>query len=489
MDVDSQEAALDIQSEERSNLEHIFHPRSIAVAGISSEGFSAAHTLLAPFVRCGFKGKVYPLNPNGGEIWGLKIYSSLEEIPGPVDYVVICIPAGLTPQLVEDCAAKGVRTVCIFTAGFSELGTVEGASLEERITGIARGAGMRVLGPNCWGIYHPAENLCFSGDFSTEPGCFGFLGQSGGNSGYAIRLGCARGLRFSKAVSYGNACDINESDLLEYFTDDPETRVIGAYVEGVRDGRRFLRALDRAARAKPVVLIKGGRKTAGAEAAASHTGVLVSSEALWDALLKQKGVIAVDTVEDMVDVVHALLYMRVPKGRNTAIIGGGGGVTVLAADTCEGAGLSVPRFSPEIRSRLLEMLPPFGTILRNPIDTQWIVTVTPQHLSRIIRLLDGWDGCDVMLAQYALDIGPVLFHEIGSASIDALIGSILETSRTCHKPLAVALHSVAYPQTWELQLAIERRCIEAGVPVFRSLSSAARAIYKVVQFYDRRARE
>ena len=343
---------MDSRTQQRSDLDHIFRPRSIAVAGISSEGFSAAHTLLAPLVRCAFKGQVYPLNPSGGEIWGLKIYPSLEDIPEPVDYVIVCIPAHLTPQLVEDCVTKGVKTVCIFTAGFSELGTRQGVELEDKIVDIARGAGMRVLGPNCWGIYHPKDNLCFSGDFSTEPGCFGFLGQSGGNSSYAIRFGCSRGLRFSKAVSYGNACDINESDLLEYFARDPETRVIGAYVEGVRDGRRFLRALGEASRAKPVILIKGGRKTAGAEAAASHTGALVSSEKLWDALLKQKGAIAVDSVEEMVDVALALLHMPAPKGRNTAIIGGGGGVTVLAADACERAGLSVPRFAPQVRKRL-----------------------------------------------------------------------------------------------------------------------------------------
>ena len=476
-------------SKERSDLEHIFHPRSVAVAGISSKSGGLAFTLLAPLLRCGFKGRVYPLNPKGGEIWGMKLYSSLKEIPEPVDYVIVCIPAHLTLKLMEDCVAKGVKVVSLFTAGFSELGDAEGARLEDRIVEIARQGGIRVLGPNCWGIYNPKENLCFSHDFSTEAGHVGFLGQSGGNSGYAIRLGCARGLRFSKVVSYGNACDINESDLLEYFAHDPETKVIGAYIEGVKDGRRFLRVLDEAAKAKPVIIIKGGRKMAGAEAAASHTGAMVSSEAIWDTIFKQKGVISVDSIDEMVDVALTFLNMPVPQGRNTAIIGGGGGVAVLAADACERAGLTVPRFTPEIRRKLQQLLPTVGTILRNPIDTQWVITVTPQQLSQITNILAQWDGCDLLLAHYPMDIGPILFHEIGSASLDALIDSIIQTARTCTKPVAVALHAVAYPQSWEILLKTEQRCIEAGLPVFRSVSSAARAISRFIQYYEDRAND
>lgn len=476
-------------SKERSDLEHIFHPRSVVVAGISSKGGGIALALLAPLLRCGFKGRVYALNPKGGEFWGMNIHSSLKDIPGPVDYVIVCIPAHLTPQLMEDCVAKGVKVVSIFTAGFSELGDAEGAKLEARIVEIARRGGIRVLGPNCWGIYNPKENLCFAHDFPIEAGNVGFLGQSGGNSGYAVRIGCVRGLRFSKVVSYGNACDIDESDLLEYFAHDTETKIIGAYIEGVKDGRRFLAALEEAARAKPVIIIKGGRKKAGAEAAASHTGVLVSSETIWDTLLKQKGVISVDSIDEMVDVALAFCNMPVPRGRNTAIIGGGGGAAVLTTDACERAGLIVPTFSPEIRQKLQKLLPPVGTILRNPIDTQWVITVSPQQLSQIINVLAQWDGCDLLLAHYPMDIGPILFHEIGSASLDALIESIIQSSKTCNKPMAVALHTVAYPQSWEILLKNEQRCIQAGIPVFRSVSSAAIALNRFVKYYEDRAKD
>lgn len=478
---------LESSERDRSDLEHIFHPRSVAVAGVSGDTFGVAHTLLAPFLRTGFKGPIYPLNPHGGDIWGLTIHRSLDEVPGPVDYVVVCIPAPLVPQLMEDCVAKGVRAVCIFTAGFSELDEAEGAALEARVVDIARRGGVRVIGPNCWGIYNPRENLCFAPDLPVEGGHVGFLGQSGGNTGYAVRLGCTRGLRFSKVVSYGNACDVNESDLLQYFARDPETRVIGAYVEGARDGRRFLSSLDEAAAAKPVILMKGGVRTAGAEAAASHTGVLVGSETIWDTVARQAGVVTAESVDEMVDAAVAFSFMPAPEGRNVAIIGGGGGVAVLSADACERAGLQVPPFPSQVREQLKQLLPPVGTILRNPIDTQWIITVSPENLARIVEVLDRWDGCDVVLAHFPLDIGPVLFHEIGSGALDALVDSVIQAAGKCRKPVALSVHTVAYPQSWELLLKTEQRCIEAGVPFFRSVSSAARALSRVAAYHQARA--
>lgn len=470
-----------------SDLDHIFHPRSIAVAGVSGGSFGVGSTLLAPLLRGGFRGPIYPLNPRGGEVWGLEIFRSLDEVPGPVDYVIVSIPAPLVPQFMENCVTKGVKAVSIFSAGFSETGKAEGAGLEAEIVDIARRGAVRVLGPNCWGIYNPREKLCFSHDFPIEAGHMAFVGQSGGNCGYAVRLGFARGLRFSKVVSYGNACDVNESDLLQYFGRDPETHVIGAYVEGVRDGRRFLKSLREAAAAKPVILIKGGARTAGAEAAASHTGALVGSEGIWDTVVRQAGVVSAETVEEMVDTALAFSSMAAPRGRNIAIVGGGGGVAVLSADACERAGLNVPPFPPAVRDELRRLLPPVGTILRNPIDTQWIITVSPENLARIIEMLDRWEGCDVVLAHFPLDIGPMLFHEVGSSALEALVDSVVQASKRCRKPVALSLHSVAYPQSWELLLRIEQRCIEAGIPFFRSVSAAATAISGAVGYYEAKA--
>ncbi len=211
---------------------------------------------LMSFHHFGLKGHVYPVHPKESEVGGLKCYPSVKDIPGPVDYVFGVIPARFTPQFMEDCVVKVVKVVSFFTAGFSESGEAKGKKLEAEIVQIARRGGIRVIGPNCVGIYCPSAGLSFCADFSRKSGSLSLLCQSGGNTCYLVRAFTTRGVYINKAVSYGNACDINETDLLEYFTHDPETRIITAYIEGVKDGKRFLRVLREAAQAKPVIILK-----------------------------------------------------------------------------------------------------------------------------------------------------------------------------------------------------------------------------------------
>src|SRR4030042_1199388 len=192
----------------------------------------------------GFKGSIYAINSKGTEVSGLLAYTNIKDIPGPVDYTICCIPAPYVPQLVRDCAAKGVRTISIYTSGFSETGTEEGRELEREIVRIAQASRIRIVGPNCLGVYSPKVGLSFASDFSRRVGKVALIGQSGGNTSYLIRAASQRGVRFSKAVSYGNACDINESHLLEYFAHDTETEIVAAYIEGIKDGERFHRVLQ-----------------------------------------------------------------------------------------------------------------------------------------------------------------------------------------------------------------------------------------------------
>jgi acyl-CoA synthetase (NDP forming) len=266
------------------SLEYIFHPRSVAIIGIPSDQAQPIGSgLLDPFSELEFDGKLYPVNPKGGKWRSLKVYSSLEEIPGPVDYVIVAIPASATPKLIEDCVAKGVKAALFVAAGFSEVGTEEGRRLEEEIVEIARKGGVRIIGPNCFGIYCPKTKLSSGLGFPKECGNVGFISQSGGSYFYTVRAAASRGVRFSKAISYGNACDLNESDFLEYFAQDPDTEVIAAYIEGVKEGRRFLKALEEAAKMKPVIIHKGGYTEAGIKTAASHTGALAGENVIWDA--------------------------------------------------------------------------------------------------------------------------------------------------------------------------------------------------------------
>jgi len=352
-------------------LGYIFHPRSIAVVGLSSDAAKSwlNDCYITPMTEMGFKGPLYVINPKGGEIAGLPVYHSLRDTPGLIDYVISCIPAKHTPDLLEECIAKGVKVVQFYTAGFAETGVAEDMELQVRLLDIARRGGMRLIGPNCMGIYYPGSGLGFSPDFPKEAGPIGLLCQSGGNTGYIVRSVAARGLRFSKVVSYGNACDINECDLLEYMADDPETKVIAAYIEGTTDGRRLLDSLAKAATTKPVVVLKGGRTEGGGRATTSHTASLAGDDAVWDGFLKQVGCVRVHTVEAMADVLVAMLRMRVPRGMNTCVVGMGGGANVLATDDCEQAGLRLLPIPPDIGDRVGRLIPRAGGMLRNPIDS------------------------------------------------------------------------------------------------------------------------
>ncbi len=231
-----------------------------------------------------------------------------------MDHVIVSIPAKYTPALMEECLAKGVKVVHVFSSGYAETGEPDRIELQNQLVEIARQGNMRIIGPNCLGLYYPKGKIGLSPDFPMEAGSIGYLCQSGGNVDFTVRSATARGLRFSKVVSYGNASDINECDLLDYFAWDPETKVIAAYIEGISDGRRFDAALKKAAAVKPVVVFKGGYTAGGLRAAASHTGSLAGADAVWSGILKQAGAIRVYSVEEMVDMLMALLRMTPPEG-------------------------------------------------------------------------------------------------------------------------------------------------------------------------------
>jgi acyl-CoA synthetase (NDP forming) len=296
-----------------ADLDMVFNPKSVAVVGVPADSsrHSMARTYVRALVECKFNGPIYPVNPKGGEINGLKIYPNVKDVPDSVDYVISCIPATLAPQLARDCVAKGVKAIQFFTSGFGEEGTEEGKRLEAEICDIARQGGIRLIGPNCMGVYCPKSGLSYALDYSTESGPVALICQSGGNAIYFVRHAAQRGVRFSKVVSFGNAVDVDESDLLEYLTNDTETKIIAAYIEGLKDGRRFSQVVRRAAAAKPVIIMKGGSTEAGARAVASHTGVLAGSARIWDGLLRQAGVIPASTLEELADIVVTLLYLPV----------------------------------------------------------------------------------------------------------------------------------------------------------------------------------
>ena len=255
-------------------LDQIFHPRSIAVIGASNRTGNTAGMFLKAHRVLNFNGPIYAVAPTGDEIPDFPSFRSLNDIPGPVDHVIIAVPAMYLPGVISDCVQKKVRSVAIFTSGFSETGEPEGMELEKMIREKARESGMRVIGPNCMGIYYPQNGMSFRADRppGEGPGEVSYLSQSGGMAFGAIFLGNRFGLKYHKVVSYGNEVDLCSPELLDYFTEDPETKIILTYIEGTRDGRALAPALIRAGAKKPVVVLKGGLSETGVRAAASHTG-------------------------------------------------------------------------------------------------------------------------------------------------------------------------------------------------------------------------
>ncbi len=248
------------RDERSQSLDYLFYPRSVAVVGALShpEKWYIRQYYIAPLLELGFKGNIYAVDTKGKDVPGAVTCRSIREIPAPLDLVVGCIPAKRTPDLVAECREAGVKVVQIFSAGFAETGEREGIEAQEQLKGMIGETGPRIVGPNCMGAYCPESGISFCTDYPKEPGPVGLICQSGGITGCTVRAVAERGLRFSKVVSFGNAVDVDECDLLEYLAHDPQTKVIAAYLEGTKDGARFVQVLKAAASIKPVVMLKGG---------------------------------------------------------------------------------------------------------------------------------------------------------------------------------------------------------------------------------------
>jgi len=281
-----------------------FPPKTVAIVGVSRSdktthpGYTGV-SLLRILLNAGFQGRVYPVNPNASVIEGIQVYPSVTSIPEPLDLAIITVPPAAVPQVVAECAAAKVRNVQICTSGFGETGQAEGKELESRIKQIALKEGLRVIGPNCMGFQIPSINMQMHADTPPVQGPVAFVSQSGGHARIYLIRGPQLGIGFSKVISYGNALIVDAPDFLEYLAEDTETRIICAYLEGVRDGRRLMEIVRRINPVKPVIIWKGGLTSSGARAAVSHTGSLAGNRQIWGAFFKQTGAIEVNSIEEM----------------------------------------------------------------------------------------------------------------------------------------------------------------------------------------------
>jgi acyl-CoA synthetase (NDP forming) len=470
----------------RADVETVLRPRSVAVVGASANPDSPGHDYVRCLLDFGFRGPIYPVNPRLTELLGLPAYLSLRHLPGPAEYVISCIPAEGVLDLLDDCHGRGVRVVQFFTGRFAETGRREAALLEAELKSRAQAAGIRVLGPNCMGVHHPAHGLTFRPDLPKETGPLAFVSQSGNNAVEVICHGAARGLRFGKAVNYGNALDLDEADFLEYLADDPETEVIGAYIEGVHDGRRFLVALRRAAARKPTVVHKGGRTAAGARAAVSHTAALAGARQVWGAALRQTGALQVDTQDQLIDMLTAFACLKPGTGRRVGVVGGGGGRAVQSADACEDEGLAVVPLPAEMREALRQRAPLLWDWVGNPVD-QSILAGGSVSGAQMLEMMAQSPHFDLLIANVGEDW--ILGRPDAEERLRHLVGRLLDVAGRRAKPLAFVLGPADSPDEGRRRIVEEARArlVGAEVAVYPSIERAAWALSRFVGYWEGRS--
>jgi acetate---CoA ligase (ADP-forming) len=349
------------------SFEQFFCPDSVAVVGAAREKGKVGRIIFDNIIDSGFKGKVFPINPKADEVNGHKCYRSILDVPQDIQLAVIVIPAQYISRVLEECSQKGIKFAIIISAGFKETG-VKGAKREKRLIEKARDYGIRILGPNCLGIIdaHCPINASFSAHTPSK-GRISFISQSGALLTAVLDWARTSKIGFSKVVSLGNKADISENDLFQSWSQDPNTDVITAYVEGVTDGRDFIRISSKVSKKKPIIIIKSGNTDAGARAVSSHTGTLAGSSKAYDAAFKQAGIIRADSIMELFDYGRAFSYQPLPAGRNVAIITNAGGPGIMATDACENNGIRLASFTNATIDSLKSFLPEAANIY-NPVD-------------------------------------------------------------------------------------------------------------------------
>ncbi len=354
------------------NLEPFFKPRSVAVVGASREPRKFGHVIFKNFVESEFEGKVYPVNSKADNILGFNVYPNVKDIPSELDLAVIAVPAPIVPSIVDDCVSKDVKAAVIISGGFKEVGE-EGEKLELEIEKKIEGGSLRIIGPNCIGVYDPTNHIdtLFLPRYRLrrpKQGPIAFISQSGAFGSAVLDWAASQEIGISKFISIGNKIDVDEVDLLNYLVDDPLTKCITVYVESISRGREFLEASSKVVKTKPLIVLKGGVTQEGARAALSHTGSMAGSARIYEGAFKQAGVIQAQTVDELFDYARALAYQPMPKDQKTiAIVTNGGGFGVISADQASKLGLKLARLNPETITKLQERLPDYA-IPHNPLD-------------------------------------------------------------------------------------------------------------------------
>ncbi|MGA3085618.1 MAG: CoA-binding protein [Thermodesulfobacteriota bacterium] len=424
-------------------LHHLFYPKNIAVVGASPKAdpmmMSQGNNYIKGSIDQNFSGKIFPVHPKAEAILGFPAYARVRDIPDPVDLVIFTIPAEAALEVMEDCAAKGVKFVHLYTAGFGESERETYAQMEKKLVQMARQNGIRIVGPNCMGIYCPEGGLAFQPFFPTTAGPIGFFSQSGQMAGMFVMKSAAHGLRFSKVVSFGNARDLKAHDFLNYLAQDEKTKIIGSYLEGLDDGIPFVEAAKTITRKKPLVIFKGGLSEGGTRAAMSHTAAIAGSSQIWQALCKQTGIISVFSLDELIFTLSALQRLPLPKGKNMVILGGAGGGSVTMTDIAEAEGLKVPELSSETIRQLKQIVPPEGTSVKNPLDVGRRF-FSGGNFTKFLELLRDDPLVDALIFSQPIGMFVRFFGRSGS---NMLLEMTLAAQKTLKKPMLLVIEKDA----------------------------------------------
>ena len=461
------------------DLDAIFSPTSVAVVGASTTPGKVGHDIFVNILKGGYQGTLYPVNPSAKAVASVKAYPTITDIPDPLDLAMIILPPKASVQAVKDAIAKGVKGIVIVSAGFKEVGP-EGHAIEKEIVKLCRESGVRLVGPNCLGVINPLGNVRLNASFSArmpKAGNVSFISQSGALCTAVLDFAEDRDFGFSKFISIGNKADVDEVDLLRYFHDDPDTEVIMIYVEELPRGQAFIQTAKEITggdRPKPILVIKSGRTSAGAQAAASHTGSLAGSEAVYDAIFAQAGVIRVESIDELFDFAMAFAYKnenalgktrrKVPHGNRVAIVTNAGGPGIVATDMTVVSGLTLAKFSDNTIEALKTYLPATANV-NNPVD---VIGDAAQDryenaLTTVIKD-EGVDGALVILTPQSMT------NAIGTAQ------AVVRIARRSHKPILCCFMGIIDVSAGVKYLQ------ENGVPVYRFPEGAAKAFGAIYRY-------
>jgi acetate---CoA ligase (ADP-forming) len=460
-----------------TDLAPLLNPKSVAVIGASEQPGNLGGVAVALMQKFGFQGAIWPVNPRRAAVHGLRCFASVADLPEPAELAIIATGAGSAAGIVGECATAGLRRGVIWAGGYSEVGE-QGAATQEKLVRVCRETGFTLVGPNCLGIINSRNAMVASfASFLLEadrliPGNVAMISQSGGLATMAQALAQRRGMGFNLTISTGNEAILTVADYIHAVATDDHTKVVAAYVEGIRDGDRFVKAVTAARTAgKPVVILKGGLTETSAQAAAAHTGALAGERRVWEAIAGELGIITVSSLEELLDVTLFLSRLdltKMPKGKRVAIVSFGGGGCVLSADQCAAHGLSVPPLRPETKAKLAPLVPPIASI-QNPID------VTPQAFNSERYFATFPDALDTIAADEGIDMiccqfGPQALRGIKTAEI------VSELHRRTDKTVCLAW-PLSPPGAAEI---LERE----GIYVFQAYERAVSALGKIAGLTD-----